>query len=74
MVTPTQRETGKAGGFALMEMAEAKDEDSAISALEGAKWLGCQSRVKKSQPKTNDSSSRPLGRSRGGHNSRFTAG
>lgn len=44
-------ETGKAGGFALMEMAEAKDEDSAISVLDGAEWLGRQSRVKNFNPR-----------------------
>jgi hypothetical protein len=51
MVIPTQQETGKAGGFALVEMAEAKDEDSAISALDEAEWLGCQSRVKNLNPR-----------------------
>lgn len=51
VVLPTDRETGRMRGFAFVEMAEDAQEDSAISELDGAEWMGRQLRVNKARPK-----------------------
>ncbi len=44
---PTDRETGKMRGFAFVDMTEDAEEESAISSLDGAEWMGRQLRVSK---------------------------
>jgi RNA recognition motif-containing protein len=51
VVLPTDRETGRLRGFAFVEMTEDTQEDSAISELDGAEWMGRQLRVNKAKPK-----------------------
>jgi RNA recognition motif-containing protein len=51
VVLPTDRETGRMRGFAFVEMTEDAHEDSAISELDGAEWMGRQLRVNKARPK-----------------------
>jgi RNA recognition motif-containing protein len=48
---PTDRETGRVRGFAFVEMAEDAEEESAISSLDGAEWMGRQLRVNKARPR-----------------------
>ncbi|NER81266.1 MAG: RNA-binding protein [Leptolyngbya sp. SIO1D8] len=48
---PIDRETGRKRGFAFVEMAEEAHEDSAISELDGAEWLGRELRVNKARPR-----------------------
>ena len=48
---PVDRETGRKRGFAFVEMADEAQEDSAISALDGAEWLGRELRVNKARPR-----------------------
>lgn len=68
VVIPIDRETGKMRGFAFVEMLEEAQEDSAISELDGAEWMGRQIRVNKAKPKTDTRSTRPP---RGDRGSRF---
>ncbi len=51
VVLPTDRETGRMRGFAFVEMTEDAHEDSAISELDGAEWMGRQLKVNKARPK-----------------------
>lgn len=51
VVLPTDRETGRLRGFAFVEMAEDAHEDTAITELDGAEWMGRQLRVNKAKPK-----------------------
>lgn len=59
VVLPIDRETGRMRGFAFVEMMEDAQEDTAISELDGAEWMGRQLRVNKARPRetnrTNDS-------------------
>jgi RNA recognition motif-containing protein len=55
VVLPTDRETGRMRGFAFVEMTEEAQEDSAISELDGAEWMGRQLRVNKARPKEDSS-------------------
>jgi len=48
---PADRETGRVRGFAFVEMAEDGQEDAAITALDGAEWMGRQLRLNKAKPK-----------------------
>jgi RNA recognition motif-containing protein len=64
VVIPSDRETGRVRGFAFVEMNESAQEDSAISALDGAEWMGRALRVNKARPKTDDRESRGGGRGR----------
>ena len=54
VVLPTDRETGRVRGFAFVEMTDEAQEDSAISQLDGAEWMGRQLRVNKARPKDNN--------------------
>ncbi|HEY9610809.1 RNA-binding protein [Allocoleopsis sp.] len=56
VVLPTDRETGRMRGFAFVEMTEETQEDSAISELDGAEWMGRQLRVNKARPKEDNRS------------------
>jgi len=42
---PTDRETGKKRGFAFVEMESQSQEDEAITALDGAEWMGRELKV-----------------------------
>jgi RNA recognition motif-containing protein len=57
VVLPTDRETGRMRGFAFVEMTEDAQEDSAISELDGAEWMGRQLRVNKARPREENSRS-----------------
>ncbi|MBP0031180.1 RNA-binding protein [Roseofilum reptotaenium CS-1145] len=48
---PTDRETGRIRGFAFVDMQEDAEEESAISSLDGAEWMGRQLRVNKAKPR-----------------------
>jgi len=48
---PMDRETGRMRGFAFVEMTEDDAEDRAITALDGAEWMGRQLRVNKARPR-----------------------
>jgi RNA recognition motif-containing protein len=51
VVLPTDRETGRMRGFAFVDMSEEAQEDTAISELDGAEWMGRQLRVNKAKPR-----------------------
>lgn len=55
---PTDRDTGRVRGFAFVEMIESAQEDSAISELDGAEWMGRTMRVNKARPKTENRETR----------------
>lgn len=47
---PTDRETGRARGFAFVEMETDAEEDAAITALDGAEWMSREIKVNKAKP------------------------
>lgn len=49
----TDRDTGRLRGFAFVEMETLTQEDSAISALDGAEWMGREMRVNKAKEREN---------------------
>jgi RNA-binding proteins (RRM domain) len=51
---PMDRETGRMRGFAFVEMTEDDAEDRAITALDGAEWMGRQLRVNKARPRADN--------------------
>ncbi|CAA9550587.1 RNA-binding protein [uncultured Synechococcales cyanobacterium] len=51
VVLPIDRETGRMRGFAFVEMGSDPEEDSAITELDGAEWMGRQLRVNKAKPR-----------------------
>ncbi|MEI6445380.1 MAG: RNA-binding protein [Nostocales cyanobacterium ELA583] len=48
---PTDRETGRKRGFAFVEMGSDAEEEAAITALDGAEWMGRSLKVNKAKPK-----------------------
>jgi RNA recognition motif-containing protein len=48
---PTDRETGRLRGFAFVEMSTEAEEDSAITALDGAEWMERELKVNKAKPR-----------------------
>lgn len=50
VVLPTDRETGRMRGFAFVEMAEDAQENTAITELDGAEWMGRMLKVNKAKP------------------------
>ncbi|MBD2101860.1 RNA-binding protein [Leptolyngbya sp. FACHB-261] len=48
---PTDRETGRLRGFGFVEMQDEANEDAAISALDGAEWMGRDLKVNKARPR-----------------------
>ncbi|WP_017719155.1 RNA recognition motif domain-containing protein [Kamptonema formosum] len=58
VVLPTDRETGRMRGFAFVEMSDDAHEDTAISELDGAEWMGRQLKVNKARPKEDNRPSR----------------
>ena len=55
---PIDRNTGRVRGFAFVEMETEEQEDSAISALDGAEWMGRDIKVNKAKPKENRNNKR----------------
>ncbi|MBE9230151.1 RNA-binding protein [Cuspidothrix issatschenkoi LEGE 03284] len=51
VVLPTDRETGRMRGFAFVEMAEDAQENTAITELDGAEWMGRVLKVNKAKPR-----------------------
>ena len=49
---PTDRETGRVRGFAFVEMGAESEEQAAITALDGAEWMGRTLKVNKARPRT----------------------
>ncbi|MBD2182754.1 MULTISPECIES: RNA recognition motif domain-containing protein [Oscillatoriophycideae] len=58
VVLPVDRETGKARGFAFVEMVSEAEEDAAISDLNSSEWMGRQLRVNKARPQEDRRSDR----------------
>ena len=50
---PTDRETGRARGFAFVEMNSDAEEEKAIEALDGAEWVNRVLKVNKAKPREN---------------------
>ncbi|NEP44339.1 MAG: RNA-binding protein, partial [Okeania sp. SIO2H7] len=48
---PSDRETGRPRGFAFVEMSTEEEESAAISALDGAEWMGRDMKVNKAKPR-----------------------
>jgi RNA recognition motif-containing protein len=53
---PTDRETGRKRGFAFVEMGTEAEEAAAISALDGAEWMGRELKVNQAKPREQRSS------------------
>jgi RNA recognition motif-containing protein len=53
VVLPVDHETGRMRGFAFVEMSSDDHENSAITDLDGAEWMGRQLKVNKAKPKEN---------------------
>ncbi len=53
---PTDRETGRARGFAFVEMGTEAEEEKAIETLDEAQWMGRSLKVNKAKPRENRSS------------------
>ena len=62
---PKDRETGRSRGFGFVEMSTEEEEEQAISALDGANWMGRDMKVNKARPKEEK------GRSYGGSRNKF---
>ncbi|MCU0518064.1 MAG: RNA-binding protein [Oscillatoria sp. Prado101] len=58
VVLPTDRETGRMRGFAFVEMSDDAHEDTAISEVDGAEWMGRLLLVNKAKPKEDNRPSR----------------
>ena len=50
---PTDRDTGRVRGFAFVEMDSLTQEEAAISALDGAEWMGRSLKVNKAREREN---------------------
>jgi len=48
---PKDRETGRSRGFGFVEMKTEEEEEAAISALDGANWMGRDMKVNKARPR-----------------------
>lgn len=55
---PTDRDTGRMRGFGFVEMETLTQEESAISALDGAEWYGRALKVNQAKPREERGSSR----------------
>ncbi len=64
---PTDRETGRMRGFGFVEMETDSEETAAISALDGAEWMGRDLKVNKARPREERGSSRGGGWGGGGN-------
>ncbi|MEI6065513.1 MAG: RNA-binding protein [Pseudanabaena sp. ELA748] len=63
---PIDRESGRPRGFAFVEMADEKEEDAAIEALDEAEWMGRALKVNKAKPREESSGGGGRGGFRGG--------
>lgn len=54
---PTDRETGRMRGFGFVEMSSDAEEEAAITALDGAEWMGRSLKVNKAKPREDRRSS-----------------
>jgi RNA recognition motif-containing protein len=70
---PTDRETGRIRGFAFVDMTKDDEEQSAISNLDGAEWMGRQIKVNKAKPREENRDNRDNrdNRRRGGGRERY---
>lgn len=68
---PVDRDTGRRRGFGFVEMDVPADEDKAISALDGAEWMGKQLKVNKARERENRSSYGGGGGRGGNRNPRY---
>lgn len=66
----TDRETGRARGFAFVEMETDTEETAAIEALDGAEWMGRDLKVNKAKPREERGSSGGWG-NKGGSSRRY---
>ncbi len=64
---PTDRESGRLRGFGFVEMASETEEQAAITALDGAEWMGRNLKVNKARPQENHGSSGRSGGNRRGN-------
>ncbi len=48
---PVDRETGRKRGFGFIDMANETEEETVISELDGAEWMGRQMKVNKARPR-----------------------
>ena len=48
---PADRDTGRMRGFGFVEMETLTQEEAAISALDGAEWLGRSLKVNQAKPR-----------------------
>lgn len=48
---PTDRDTGRVRGFAFVEMESLTQEEAAITALDGADWMGRSLKVNQAKPR-----------------------
>jgi RNA recognition motif-containing protein len=53
---PTDRDSGRVRGFAFVEMDTLPQEESAISALDGAEWMGRSLKVNQAKPREDSGS------------------
>ncbi len=53
---PTDRESGRKRGFAFVEMQSEDEESAAITALDGAEWVGRTLKVNQAKPRENNRS------------------
>ncbi len=51
VTVPIDREKNRMRGFAFVEMSSDEQEQSAITALDGAEWMGRQLKVNKARPR-----------------------
>jgi RNA recognition motif-containing protein len=68
---PTDRETGKMRGFAFVEMKDETQENSAISALDGAEWMGRNLKVNKARPREENNNRGSFGGGGGGRRNNY---
>jgi RNA recognition motif-containing protein len=65
---PTDRDTGRVRGFAFVEMDSLAQEEAAISALDGAEWMGRELKVNKAKPREDRSNGGSFGGGRRNNN------
>lgn len=65
---PVDRESGRPRGFGFVEMETEDAEDTAISELDGARWMGRVLKVNKAKPREEGGSK--TGNNRGSYNRR----
>ncbi len=69
---PTDRETGRVRGFAFVEMETPTQEEAAITALDGAEWMGRSMKVNQAKPREDKGSFGGGGGGGGGRNNNYS--